>query len=129
MKLAALAVAAGMLLTAHGASAVVDDETAKIVAGLPIADLHFHPHYARLAGAAQKWMDASGVQWAGAGAVGRRDEPDRSIWGPYAGRLKNRFIAFAGQQSLSCGAPRRVPHDPYGFFDQFSQGDGGVAGE
>ncbi len=82
------------------ACADVNEETAKIVADLLIADLHFHPHSATSAQAAQELMDANGVLWAGAGAVGRPDDSDRSIWRPYARRLKGRFIAFAGQQYL-----------------------------
>ena len=80
----------------------VNPSTARIVQGLPLADLHFHPDLDFPPHKARDWMNRNGVRWAGAGvktwpaADGRR-----TLWEEFSRELGNRFIPLAGQSELN----------------------------
>ena len=80
----------------------VNPATARIVQGLPLADLHFHPDQDFSPHKARDWMNRNGVRWAGAGvktwpaADGRRN-----LWEEFSRELGNRFIPLAGQSELN----------------------------
>lgn len=97
-RLTVAILALGVLgLARSGMAAEVNPDSAKLAVELPIADLHFHPSLDLSPSEAKKWVDESGVRWAGAGV--RRG--DASTWRDYSKELGNRFIAFAGQTELN----------------------------